>query len=100
MWAECVDLVIVLRGAWEWRQGDTGFRMRGANRAVKMGIEKGNGNSSPLVCNLCNVVWSIQRMHSSFIQSKCVRGVCVPVVKLCDRERLFSTCVSVIAYVG
>lgn len=40
----------------ERRQGDTGFRMRGSNGAVKMGIEKGNGNSSLLVCNLCNVV--------------------------------------------
>ena len=39
VWAECVDLVVALCGAGEWRQGDTGFRMRGANRAVKMGIE-------------------------------------------------------------
>lgn len=39
VWAGCVDLVIMLRGAWEGRQGDTGFRMRCANRAVKMGIE-------------------------------------------------------------
>lgn len=31
--------VIMFCGDWEWRQGDTGFRMRGANRAVKMGIE-------------------------------------------------------------
>ncbi len=39
-------------------------------------------------------------MHSSFIQSKCARRVCVPVVTLCDRERLFLYAVSVIAYVG
>lgn len=39
MWAACVDLVIMLCGAREKRQGDTGFRMRVANRAVKMGIE-------------------------------------------------------------
>lgn len=39
VWAERVDLVSMLCSAREWRQGDAGFRMRGANGAVKMGIE-------------------------------------------------------------
>lgn len=43
---------------------------------------------------------SIQHIHSSFIQSKCLRRICVPVVTLCDRKRLFSTCASVIVCGG
>lgn len=43
------------------------FRTQGDNQAVKMGFEEGNGNCSPLVCDLRRVV----QRHHSFNQNVC-----------------------------
>lgn len=79
--AERVDLVCMLCSDWQ--------RRKSAKRAVKLGIEWGNGNSSSPARSRCNTAASSRHRLSSFIQSKCLCHMCVPVVTLSDGKHLF-----------